>query len=112
MTQSDENSDTGAERPASPETTQKDAGSDDAGQGVSLWPRILWMVVIAVMISLAQTLLFAVAVVQVLIMATSRGHPNAQLADAGTLIGDWVARAARFNAAASEEKPWPWTPLR
>ncbi|QRN80842.1 MAG: DUF4389 domain-containing protein, partial [Nocardiopsis sp. BM-2018] len=89
MTSSDQNS--GAEGPV-PMTPQ------EVGQGRKLWPRILWMAVIALMISLAQTLLFAIALVQVLIMALSRGEPNERLAEAGAVIGGWVAKAARFNA--------------
>lgn len=103
MTSSDQNADAEGPVPMTPQ---------EAGQGRKLWPRILWMAVIALMISLAQTLLFAIALVQVLIMALSRGEPNERLAEAGTVIGDWVAKAARFNTVASEEKPWPWAPLR
>ena len=75
------------------------------------WMRVLWVMVIAVMISVAQTLLFAVAVLQIIIMLAAKGRPNDELARFGSLIGDWVAKAARFQAAASDEKPWPWTPI-
>ena len=75
------------------------------------WMRVLWVVVIAVMISVAQTLLFALAVLQIIIMLASKGRPNDELARFGALIGDWVANAARFQAAASDEKPWPWRPI-
>jgi len=76
-----------------------------------LWPRILWIVVITMMISVAQSILLAVAALQVVIMLTSRGHPNEDLADFGAMVGAWIAKAARYQAAASPEKPWPWTPM-
>ena len=76
-----------------------------------LWPRILWILVITVMISVAQSLLLAVAVLQVVIMLTHKGQPNPQLGDFGAMIGAWVAKAARYQSAASDKKPWPWTPM-
>ena len=76
-----------------------------------VWPRILWIVVIVFMISVAQTVLLVVAVLQVIIMLTSKGKPNEELADFGCLVGAWIAKAARFQSAASDEKPWPWTPM-
>jgi hypothetical protein len=76
-----------------------------------VWPRILWIVVIVFMISVAQTVLLVVAVLQVIIMLTSKGKPNEELADFGCMVGAWVAKAARFQSAASDEKPWPWTPM-
>ncbi len=76
-----------------------------------VWPRILWIIVIVFMISVAQTVLLVVAVLQVIIMLTSKGKPNEELADFGCMVGAWVAKAARFQSAASDEKPWPWTPM-
>jgi hypothetical protein len=76
-----------------------------------VWPRILWILVIAVMIHLAQTLLMVVAVVQIVFMLTSNGRPNEELADFGSMVGAWIAKAARFQSAASDVKPWPWTPM-
>ncbi len=76
-----------------------------------LWPRLLWIVVITMMISVAQSVLFAVAALQVVLMIASRGRPNEELGDFGAMIGAWIAKAARYRAAASDEKPWPWTPM-
>ncbi len=75
------------------------------------WPRILWIIVIAVMIHVAQSLLVLVAVVQIVIMLTNNGKPNEELADFGCMVGAWIAKAARFQSAASDVKPWPWTPM-
>jgi len=76
-----------------------------------VWPRILWIVVITMMISVAQSILFAVAALQVVIMLTHKGRPNEELGDFGAMVGAWVAKAARYQAAASDEKPWPWRPM-
>ncbi len=77
----------------------------------SIWLRLLHMVLIAIMINLAQTVLFAVTVIQFVIMLLSNKKPNERLADFGTDLGIWIAKAARFQTAASEVKPWPWTEL-
>jgi hypothetical protein len=50
-------------------------------------------------------------VVQLIIMATSKRQPNAEIAAFGKRLGLWLAQAARFQTAASEDKPWPWAPL-
>lgn len=76
-----------------------------------LWPRILWIIVITMMISVAQSILFAVAALQVVIMIANKGRPNEELGDFGAMVGAWIAKAARYQAAASDAKPWPWTPM-
>jgi len=76
-----------------------------------VWPRVLWVLVIAVMINAAQAVLAFVAVLQVVIMLTNNGRPNEELADFGCMVGAWVAKAARYQSAASDIKPWPWTPM-
>lgn len=75
-----------------------------------LW-RLLWMIVIGVMMSFAQTVVTVVTVIQFIIMLTNKRQPNEQLADFGTTVGIWVAKAARYQTAASEVRPWPWSEL-
>ncbi len=77
----------------------------------SLLVRLVYMILIAVMVSLAQTVLNVATVVQFIIMVISGRRPNARLADFGTGLGIWIAKAARFQTAASEVKPWPWSEL-
>jgi len=89
---------------------------DDENEGFEpgpreLWPRILWIVVITMLISVAQSILFGVAALQVIIMITNKGRPNEELGDFGSMVGAWVAKAARYQSAASDEKPWPWRPM-
>jgi len=80
-------------------------------EGENLWWRLLWMILIAAMLSIAQTVLYAASIVQFILMLTRAGRPNVELAWFGKRLGDWMAKAVRYQTAADEEKPWPWTPL-
>ena len=73
--------------------------------------RLLYMILIAIMISLAQTVLGVATLLQFVVMLVNNNEPNKRLADYGTDLGIWVAKAARFQMAASNVKPWPWTEL-
>ncbi|MEL6682543.1 MAG: DUF4389 domain-containing protein [Pseudomonadota bacterium] len=77
----------------------------------SIWVRLLNMVIIAVLMSMASSILGLLTVAQFLIMLFSSRQPNEQLAEIGTTMGVWMAKAARYQTAASEVKPWPWTEL-
>jgi hypothetical protein len=76
-----------------------------------VWPRILWIVVMTALISVAQSILFAVAVLQMVFLIAQKGRPNEELGDFGAMVGAWIAKAARYQSAASDQKPWPWTPM-
>ena len=84
---------------------QPDTTKDGMGQ------RLLFMVLIWIMLSLSQTVLTLLTVVQFIIMLVNIGERNKRLADFGTDLGIWMAKAARYQSAASEVKPWPWTDL-
>ncbi len=73
--------------------------------------RLIFMLLIAVMLSFAHTVLGVLTVIQFIIMLINNGEPNERLAEFGTDLGIWIAKAARFQTAASEVKPWPWTEL-
>ncbi|MGB7241008.1 MAG: DUF4389 domain-containing protein [Sulfitobacter sp.] len=77
----------------------------------NLFLRLIYMILIAFMISVAQTILGVVTVVQFVVMLVNKQQPNERLADFGTDLGIWIAKAARFQTAASNVKPWPWTEL-
>lgn len=77
----------------------------------SLLMRLIYMILIAIMISFAQTILGVVTVIQFIILVINNKQPNERLADFGTDLGIWVAKAARYQTAASNVKPWPWTEL-
>lgn len=77
----------------------------------NIWVRLLNVVIIAVLMSFASTLLGFLTVAQFLIMLFNKRQPNEQLAEIGTTMGVWMAKAARYQTGASEVKPWPWTEL-
>lgn len=77
----------------------------------TLLMRLVFMILIAIMISVAQTVLGVVTIVQFIILLLNDKQPNERLADFGTDLGIWVAKAARYQTAASNVKPWPWTDL-
>jgi succinate-acetate transporter protein len=79
-------------------------------QKEGLLTRLIYMILIAVMISVAQTVLATATVLQFIILAVTK-EPNPRLADFGTDLGIWIAKAARYQMVASNVKPWPWTEL-
>ena len=84
---------------------------DQSPERPSLWARLLWMVIIAILLGLVQTLLGVLAVVQLILMAVNMGKPNPEIAAFGKRLGPWMAKAAAFQTAASEDRPWPFAPL-
>lgn len=84
---------------------QPDVAKDGLG------PRLFYMVLIWFMLSIGQTVLGVATVIQFVIMLVNSGNPNERLADFGTDLGIWMAKAARFQTGASDVKPWPWTDL-
>ncbi len=87
------------------------AEAEAEGDFENIWLRLLNMVIIAVLMSMASTLLGVMTVAQFLIMLFNKREPNEQLAEMGTTMGVWMAKAARYQTGASEVKPWPWTEL-
>ena len=77
----------------------------------NMMQRLLIMVIIWVMLSLAQSVLTLLTAVQFILTLINGSKPNERLADFGIDLGTWIAKAARYQTMASEERPWPWTPL-
>ncbi|MBU2992761.1 DUF4389 domain-containing protein [Octadecabacter sp. 1_MG-2023] len=77
----------------------------------NLFTRLIYMIIIAFMISFAGTVIGVLALIQFVIMLASNKQPNERIAELGTDVGIWVAKATRYQTAASEVKPWPWTEL-
>ena len=73
--------------------------------------RLVYMIIIWIMLSVAQTVLTVATVVQFVLTLINNNTPNERLAEFGTDLGIWIAKAARFQTGASEVKPWPWTEL-
>lgn len=93
------------------EKPMPDGRTSETPKQESLWWRLLWMVIIAVLMSLALTILGALTVIQLILMAVTKARPNAEIAAFGKRLGPWLAKAARYQTADSDEKPWPWAPL-
>lgn len=77
----------------------------------NMWMRLLWLILVAILISLAHTVQFVLAVLQFIIMVVNKGEPNKNLSEFGTSLGLWFAKAVRYQSAASNTKPWPWSEL-
>lgn len=77
----------------------------------NVFTRILFMVLIWMMMSIASTVIGFLALFQGIILLFNSKKPNARVADLGTDIGIWFAKATRYITGASEVKPWPWTEL-
>ncbi len=73
-----------------------------------LWKRLIYMLILAAMVSVAQTILFLIACIQFIIILIDNRNPNARRAEFGCLVGDWVAKAARYLSIFSDAKPWPF----
>ena len=84
---------------------------DNSGDYESMWMRLISMIIIGVLLSFAQSLFWVVAIIQFIIMVFNKREPNEQLAEFGTTMGVWMAKSVRYQTAASEVKPWPWTEL-
>jgi len=77
----------------------------------SLWMRLVWMLLLGTLMSLVQSIVFTLSVVQLILMAFNKASPNAEIAGFGQRLGLWQARATRYMTVASDDKPWPWSPL-
>ena len=67
--------------------------------------RLITMIIAAVLMSMAQTLLGLITMAQFIIMLIAQREPNEQLEEFGTTMGMWMAKATRYQTAASEVKP-------
>ncbi|MGY6705155.1 DUF4389 domain-containing protein [Roseinatronobacter sp.] len=74
----------------------------------SLLLRLVYMLIIGAMMSVAQSILFLVAVIQFVIIIIDKRQPNERLADFGCMVGAWIAKAARYLSVATDAKPWPF----
>lgn len=88
-----------------------DTGTTPRPDRNALALRLLHLILIGLMIGAAVAVLHLMTLVQFIVMLVDRGVPNAQIAAFGKSLGLWIARAARFQTAESQEKPWPWRPL-
>ncbi len=69
--------------------------------------RILWMLVFALVWQVAQFLLGALVIVQ-LIYRLIYGAPNLGLMNFGDSLSQFLAQIGRFGSFHTEQKPWPF----
>ena len=73
----------------------------------SMARRVLWMLVFVLVWQVAQFLLGALVVVQ-LIYRLIYGAPNAGLMNFGDSLSQFLAQIGRFGSFHSDQKPWPF----
>lgn len=73
----------------------------------TLWVRALLMILLAAAFQLAASVLLFVAVLQLILAATSAS--NARLQELGRSLGRYLAQIAEFESFASEALPFPFS---
>ena len=73
-----------------------------------IWLRLVFMLIVAGLMSIAQSLVFLLALIQVVILLVDNRQPNPRIAEAGEILGRWIAQAAHYLTFAQAERPWPF----
>jgi hypothetical protein len=73
----------------------------------SILLRVLWMIVFLLVWQVAQFILGAVVLVQ-LIYRLFYGAPSASLMNFGDSLSQYLAQIGRFGTFHSDQKPWPF----
>lgn len=73
----------------------------------SILLRVLWMIVYVLVWQVAQFILGAVVLVQ-LIYRLIYGAPSASLMNFGDSLSQFLAQIGRFGSFHSDQKPWPF----
>lgn len=74
-----------------------------------VWMRGLIMLAFVVAFAIREAVLVFIAIVQFFWLLLGRGS-NRRLARFGRSFGDWLAQVARYQACATDVKPFPWAP--
>lgn len=85
----------------------QEPSTDEGFDNRNVWMRGLWMVVLAIFFGFAEALLLLLALVQFLWMLLGK-EKNRPIADFGGDLSDWLARVARFQTGATEDRPFPF----
>lgn len=89
-----------------PESGARRGPESDVGKS-PFWPRAAFMVAFAILFAIAETVMLLVAVLQALWLAFAKA-PNPRIKAFGASLAAWLAQAGRYQACATEEKPFPW----
>lgn len=79
----------------------------ERGQHESLFLRVLWMLFFLLVWHLAELMLGALVLVQV-IYRLVYGAPNGSVMSAGDSLSQYLAQIGRFGTFHTEQKPWPF----
>lgn len=91
--------------------SEPDSDSDGSEMPENLWMRGLYMLILAVLFGVAETLLVVSALVQFGWMVFAK-QKNAFIAEFGADMGRWMSDVAAFQTGQTEDKPFPWDSLR
>ena len=83
------------------------ADSETKGSPSAVWMRGLIMLVFIVLLSVGQSLMGLLAIIQFLWLLLS-GHPNPNLRSFGRSLSKWMAQVGRFQCVDTEDRPFPW----
>ena len=76
----------------------------------SIWRRLLFMVLFAVIFNIVEFIVFAVAVVQFLIRLTT-GSVNRELRALGPRLGRHIQQIVAFETFCTEQRPYAFAPF-
>jgi hypothetical protein len=79
-----------------------------SGNRRNIWLRALFMLLMACLLHLSGTVLFAVTVIQFVIVLVS-DTPNARLVSFGRSLGNYLRQIVSFLTFATEEIPFPFS---
>ncbi len=81
--------------------------NDDDDDDDNVWLRGLWMLLFAALFWIGQFVLGVATIVQFLWLLFGK-EKNEPIAAFGKDLADWLARIARFQTGATEDKPFPF----
>ncbi|MEJ1990825.1 MAG: DUF4389 domain-containing protein [Maritimibacter sp.] len=89
-----------------PEAEEMDPDWD--GDDNNVWMRGLWMLVLAFLFGVGETILVIAAVLQFLWLLFGK-EKNKPIADFGKDLSHWLAQVALFQTGSTEDKPFPFS---
>ncbi len=89
-----------------PEAEEMEPDWDDDDNNV--WMRGLWMLVLAFLFGVGETILVIAAVLQFLWLLFGK-EKNKPIADFGKDLSHWLAQVALFQTGSTEDKPFPFS---
>jgi|TARA_B100002003_G_scaffold166200_1_gene154388 hypothetical protein len=76
----------------------------------SIWWRLCFMLLFAVVFNIAEFVVFAIAVVQ-FFMRLATGSVNGELRDLGPRVGQYIQQIVAFETFYTEQRPYPFAPF-